>query len=144
MPSDHPPGIRNRSQKMPDATLQRILYVEDDPDIQAIARVALESVGGFTVETCNSGHSAIAAAAGFRPELLLIDVMMPDMDGPTTLAALRDLPGLTDTPAIFITAKVQPDEIAQLQNHGAVDIITKPFDPMTLSDQIRRIWDKLP
>ncbi|HID49778.1 MAG TPA: response regulator, partial [Chromatiales bacterium] len=89
-------------------------------------------------------HSAIAAAAGFRPELLLIDVMMPDMDGPTTLAALRDLPGLTDTPAIFITAKVQPDEIAQLQNHGAVDIITKPFDPMTLSDQIRRIWDKLP
>ena len=129
---------------MPQTTLQRILYVEDDPDIQAIARVALESVGGFTVETCNSGQTAVTNAADFRPELLLIDVMMPDMDGPTTLAALRDQPSLADTPAVFITAKVQPDEIEQLQNYGAVDIITKPFDPMTLSDQLRHIWAALP
>ncbi|MCG6886675.1 MAG: response regulator [Proteobacteria bacterium] len=129
---------------MPQTTLQRILYVEDDPDIQAIARVALESVGGFTVETCNSGQTAVTNAADFRPELLLIDVMMPDMDGPTTLAALRDQPSLADTPAVFITAKVQPDEIEQLQNYGAVDIITKPFDPMTLSDQLRQIWAALP
>ncbi|MCG6935585.1 MAG: response regulator [Candidatus Promineifilaceae bacterium] len=129
---------------MPQTTLQRILYVEDDPDIQAIARVALESVGGFTVETCNSGQIAVTNAADFRPEMLLIDVMMPDMDGPTTLAALRDQPSLADTPAVFITAKVQPDEIEQLQNYGAVDIITKPFDPMTLSDQLRHIWAALP
>jgi two-component system OmpR family response regulator len=129
---------------MPDEPLQRILYVEDDPDIQAIARVALEAVGGFTVEIYDNGKSAIAAAASFMPELMLIDVMMPDMDGPTTLAALRDQPALTDTPAVFITAKVQPDEIEKLQNHGAVDIITKPFDPMTLSDKLRRIWAALP
>lgn len=120
--------------------LQRILYVEDEPDIQAVAQIALETVGGFTVKVCQHGQQALAEAAGFKPDLLLLDVMMPDMDGPTTLAELYKQPELAHIPAIFMTAKVQPQEVAQLRTMGAVDVITKPFDPMTLSDQIRKIW----
>ena len=123
--------------------LQRILYVEDEPDIQAVAQIALESVGGFTLKVCQHGQQALAEAAAFKPDLLLLDVMMPDMDGPTTLAELHKQPELAHIPAIFMTAKVQPQEVAQLRTMGAVDVITKPFDPMTLSDQIRKIWAEI-
>ena len=125
---------------MLESELQRILYVEDEPDIQAVARIALETVGGFTIKICHHGQQALAEAAAFKPDLLLLDVMMPDMDGPTTLAKLHKQPELADVPAIFMTAKVQPQEVAQLRTMGAVDVITKPFDPMALSDQIRKIW----
>jgi two-component system, OmpR family, response regulator len=120
--------------------LQRILYVEDEPDIQTIAQIALESIGGFTVEICPTGRDAIARAPAFAPDLLLLDVMMPGMDGPTTLAALRNLQQTANTPAIFMTAKAQPHEIRRFLDLGALDVITKPFDPMTLSDSIREIW----
>jgi len=122
--------------------LKRILYVEDEPDIQAVARIALENVGGFTLEICNSGQEAIARGPGFKPDLLLLDVMMPGMDGVTTLQELRKLPGLQSIPAMFMTAKVQPSEVAQLRQHGAIDVIPKPFDPMTLSENIRSLWNK--
>lgn len=120
--------------------LKRILYVEDEADIQAVAKLALEMVGGFTVKICSSGTEALAEAAGFAPDLLLMDVMMPHMDGPTTLAKLRKIPTLTNVPAIFMTAKTQPDEIEQLKKQGAVDVIAKPFDPMSLAEQVRTIW----
>ena len=120
----------------------RILYIEDEPDIQAVAQIALESVGGFTLEVCSSGKEALDKAMYFKPHLLLLDVMMPDMDGPSTLAELKKLPGLSDTPAIFMTAKVQPQEIEQLLSYGAIDVIAKPFNPMTLAETIRHIWDK--
>jgi len=123
--------------------LQRILYVEDEPDIQAVAQIALENVGGFTIKVCQHGQQALAEAAAFKPDLLLLDVMMPDMDGPTTLIELHKQPELANIPAIFMTAKVQPQEVAQLRTLGAVDVITKPFDPMTLSDQIRKIWAEI-
>ena len=88
---------------MSDGTLTNILYVEDDLDIQAIAQIALEVVGGLTLQTCSSGAEALAAAnAGFLPDLLLLDVMMPNMDGPTTLAELRKLPGTANVPVIFM------------------------------------------
>ena len=122
--------------------LKRILYVEDEPDIQAVARIALEHVGGFTVEICNSGQEALERGPGFKPDLLLLDVMMPGMDGATTLRELRKLPGLTAVPAMFMTAKVQPSEVAQLRQQGAIDVIPKPFDPMTLSENIRSLWHK--
>ena len=128
---------------MPASELQRILYVEDEPDIQAVAQIALESVGGFTMKICHNGQQALAEAEAFKPDLLLLDVMMPDMDGPTTLAELHKQPALANVPAIFMTAKVQPQEVAQLRTMGAVDVITKPFDPMTLSDQIRKIWSNI-
>ena len=122
--------------------LNRSLYVEDEPDIQAVARIALEHVGGFTVEVCNSGHEALAKCAAFKPDLLLLDVMMPGMDGVSTLQALRKLPGCEQIPAMFMTAKVQAQEIAQLHLQGAIDVIPKPFDPMTLSENIKSLWNK--
>jgi CheY-like chemotaxis protein len=122
--------------------LQRILYVEDEPDIQAVARIALEMVGGLTLEICSSGKEAIAKAPGFAPDLLLLDVMMPGMDGVSTLHALRATAQLRHTPVMFMTAKVQPQEIAALLALGALDVIPKPFDPMTLADQIKQLWNK--
>ena len=122
--------------------LRRILYVEDEPDIQAIAQIALESIGGFTVEICSSGGEALDKATVFAPDLILLDVMMPGMDGPTTLETLRNLKQTEATPVIFMTAKAQPHEVERFRNLGALDVITKPFDPMTLSDVIKGIWAK--
>ncbi len=122
--------------------LKRILYVEDEPDIQAVAQIALENVGGFTLQICSSGQEAIDAGPAFKPDLLLLDVMMPGMDGVTTLNELRKLPGLRKIPAMFMTAKVQPQEVEQLLAEGAIDVIPKPFDPMTLSENIKSLWIK--
>lgn len=122
--------------------LTRILYVEDEPDIQTVARLALETLGGFTVEICSSGSEALIRAPVFDPQLILLDVMMPVMDGTTTLGKLRELPQFSATPVVFMTAKVQPGEVAGYKNIGAVDVIPKPFDPMTLSGQVLDIWER--
>lgn len=121
------------------STIQRILYVEDEADIQAVAKLALEMVGGFTVEVCSSGEEAMRDSEAFAPDLILLDVMMPGMDGPATLKALREIPSLADVPMVFMTAKVQPSEVAYFKSLGALDVIAKPFDPMTLADQVRAI-----
>jgi two-component system OmpR family response regulator len=120
--------------------LTRILYVEDEPDIRMVAQMALQAVGGFTVIACASGQEALDAAPGAAADLLLLDVMMPGMDGPTTLKGLRQLPATADTPVIFMTAKVQAAEVAVYKGLGALEVIPKPFDPMELSTQIQRIW----
>jgi len=122
-------------------TLNKILYVEDEEDIRTVVRMALEAIGGFTLKTCSHGQQAINEGAAFAPDLILLDVMMPGMDGPTTLAALREEAALKEVPAIFMTAKVQPNEIAYYRSLGALDVIAKPFDPMTLAGQIRTIWE---
>lgn len=123
-------------------SLQKILFVEDDPDIQMVAQLALEAVGGYTVQMCSSGKEALAVAEQFAPDLILLDVMMPGMDGPTTLIELRKKPSLTQTPVVFMTARVQRHEIEQYLAMGAADVISKPFDPMTLSAQVADIWVK--
>lgn len=123
------------------AALSKILYVEDEPDIQAIAKLALETIGGFTLEVCSSGAEAIEKGPKFTPDLILMDVMMPGMDGPSTLQQLRKVDSLGNTPVVFMTAKVQPQEVAEFKQLGAVEVIAKPFDPMTLSEQIHSIWD---
>ncbi|MBU0594409.1 MAG: response regulator [Gammaproteobacteria bacterium] len=120
--------------------LKRILYVEDEPDIQAVAKLALESIGGFTVEICSSGQEALDKAPSWAPQLILMDVMMPGMDGPSTLGKLREIPGLSATPVIFMTAKVQPAEILEYKALGALDVIPKPFDPMTLAASVSAVW----
>ena len=120
--------------------LKRILYVEDEPDIQAVAEIALEAVAGFTLKVCSSGEEAVTEAVAFSPDLILLDVMMPNMDGPSTLEELRKLPELANTPAMFMTAKVQPQEVAHFKSLGAIEVIPKPFDPMTLGEQIRTAW----
>ena len=129
---------------MADAQLERILFIEDDTDIQKIAKLALEALGGFSVLACNSGREALAAVAGFAPDLILLDVMMPGMDGPATLKALRQLPGVDVIPAVFMTARVQAHEIADYKALGAADVIAKPFDPMQLAETVRGIWNAIP
>ena len=123
-------------------TLQNILYVEDEPDIQAVAQVALEMVGGFTLKICSSGQEALEAVQTFTPDLILLDVMMPGMDGPTTMLELRKQPQLTHTPMVFMTAKVQPGEVSEYLALGASGVIAKPFDPMKLAAEVRTIWEQ--
>ncbi len=125
------------------SALDKILYVEDDPDIQAIAVMVLDAISGFTLEPCSSGSEALGKAVAFNPDLVLLDVMMPGMDGPETLHALRKLPELANTPVVFMTAKVQPQEVKGYLDLGAVGVIAKPFDPMTLADQLREIWARV-
>ncbi|MGV8920119.1 MAG: response regulator [Pseudomonas sp.] len=123
------------------STLSRILHVEDDHCIQAVAKVALETVGGFKVLTCESGRQALEQVQDFAPELILLDVMMPDMDGPETLKLLAGLVDLQKIPVVFMTAKVQLKEIEFYRSLGARDVIVKPFDPMLLAGQIKKIWE---
>ena len=123
------------------SSLERILYVEDEPDIQAVAKLALEIVGGFEVKICSSGEDALREVETYAPDMVLLDVMMPGMDGRATLEALRERPGFAEVPVAFMTAKVQPSEIREFVSLGARDVIAKPFDPMTLADQVRTIWE---
>lgn len=125
---------------MPD--LKRILHIEDDPSIQAVAKVALEAVGGFTVLSCSSGQDALDQVQGFAPDFILLDVMMPGMDGPQTLEQLGKVIDITQIPVAFMTAKVQPNEIEHYRSLGARDVIIKPFDPMQLATQVRAIWSQ--
>lgn len=122
--------------------LRRILFVEDDPDIQVVATLALESLGGFSVASCGSGSEALSRFGEIAPDLVLLDVMMPGMDGPATLEALRRLPS-GDVPVVFMTARVQAHEIARYREMGAADVIAKPFDPMTLAETVQTIWRSL-
>lgn len=120
--------------------LIRVMYVEDEPDIRAVAKLALEAVGGLSVSLCERGDLAVAQAESFDPQMILLDVMMPGMDGPSTLMALRESPRLRHVPVAFMTAKVQAHEIEHFKSLGAVGVIAKPFDPMTLAQQVRALW----
>jgi CheY-like chemotaxis protein len=124
------------------AELKRILHIEDDPSIQAVAKVALEVVGGFTVLSCSSGQEALDKILDFAPDFILLDVMMPGMDGPQTLEKLSQLVDISRTPVVFMTAKVQPNELERYRNLGARDVIIKPFDPMQLATQVRILWEQ--
>lgn len=124
------------------SALQKVLYVEDDVDIREIATIALQDIGGLTVAVCESGAQALNVIDDFAPQLVLLDVMMPDMTGPETLAALRQQGSVTDATVVaFMTAKVHPEELERYYELGVTNIISKPFDPMTLADNVRAIWD---
>jgi two-component system, OmpR family, response regulator len=123
-------------------TLERILLVEDDPDIQTVGSMALEAVGGYTVHVCSSGNEALSEVGTFAPDLILLDVMMPGMDGPTMLARLREDASTQTIPVIFMTAKVQPAEVKLYQDLGAINVIAKPFDPMTLAGTVQSMWQQ--
>jgi len=120
--------------------LTRILYVEDEADIRAVADIALTRVGGFTLCLCASGAEALPAAREFAPELILLDVMMPGMDGLETLAALRADPALKDVPVAFMTARTLPAELDRYRTSGAIGVINKPFDPLSLAAEVRALW----
>jgi CheY-like chemotaxis protein len=122
--------------------LNRILYVEDEEMLRTVTNLALTRIGKFTVELCDSGTKAVETAKCFRPDLVMLDVMMPGMDGPATLRALQGDPETAGIPVIFITAKVQPREVEAFRALGVIDVVPKPFEPMTLSNEIRAIWQR--
>ena len=128
---------------MKDPLLRRILFVEDDPDIQAVARMALEAVGGFTVLACASGSEALSRLDDFAPDLVLLDVVMPGLDGPATLAALRQIPACRDLPVVFMTSRIDAQDVAAYRDMGVRDVIAKPFDPIALPDQVYSVWRSL-
>jgi CheY-like chemotaxis protein len=114
----------------------RLLIVDDDEDIRTIARMSLERIGGWTVVAASSGQEAIDLAASEGPfDAVLLDVMMPGLDGPTTLVQLRDGPLPAEVPVVFLTAKIQPADRERLGSLGAAGVIAKPFDPMHLPDE---------
>jgi two-component system, OmpR family, response regulator len=125
---------------MINAKLKKILYVEDEEDIRTITKIALEDFGGLKLKICKNGSEAIDVAQTFSPDLLLIDVMMPLLDGPNTLAELRKISNTQNTPAIFMTARVQPKEVKEYLAMGVIKVISKPFDPMKLEKILRDAW----
>ncbi len=125
--------------------LNHILLVEDEEDIQTIAKMTLEMVGGYTVSLCNNGQEFIDNIEHINPDLVILDVMMPLVDGPTAFSKLAKESRLNNCPVIFMTAKNQPHEVEALfaLGDGIVDVIAKPFDPVQLVDKINAIWNKI-
>lgn len=124
-------------------SLQRILLADDEPDILEVSKIALETVGGFEVEVCSSGAELLQLLPDFRPDLIIMDVLMPDMAGPEVLSRVRQLPDYSGIPVIFLTGVADGIELKALRDSGAADVILKPFDPMTLADRVDGIWDSV-
>lgn len=120
--------------------LRRILCVDDERDILDVIYMCLNLVGGYEVLSCATGQEAIDRAATFAPDMILLDVMMPQMNGPETLAALRRQPALASVPIIFMTARSQASEVKAYLRLGVVAVIPKPFDPMHLAAEVATIW----
>jgi CheY-like chemotaxis protein len=129
---------------MPDRPLNRICYVEDDEDIQRIVRMSLERVGKMTVAVVGDPTRAIETMAEFRPDLVMLDWMMPVMDGPTLFQQMKLRPETSSLPVVFITARASQRDLDDLRNLGAAGTISKPFSPKDLPDQLRAIWAALP
>jgi DNA-binding response OmpR family regulator len=121
--------------------LRTVLYVDDEPDIRTIVQIALSISNELTVYTSESGTHALELARQLKPDVLLLDVMMPGLDGPGTLEKMRADPETAHIPIIFVTAKAMPREIALFREMGAVGVIPKPFDPMELINQLRTLWE---
>ena len=129
---------------MPTRPLNKICYVEDDEDIQRIVRLSLERVGKMTVEVVGDPMVAIETMKAFGPDLVLLDWMMPGMDGPTLFREMKKRPEVASLPVVFITAKAAQRDLDELKTLGAAGTISKPFSPKDLPDQLRAIWAKLP
>ena len=117
----------------------KILYVDDEADIREVAAMSLELDPAMEVRVCSSGQQGLEEAASWQPSVILLDVMMPGMDGPGTLAALRAEPETASIPVIFITARAQQSEIDGFVALGAIGVIPKPFDPMDLAKRVRML-----
>ena len=129
---------------MPAHPLNRVCYVEDDEDIQRIVRMSLEKVGKMTVEVVGDPMAAIERMNSFKPDLVLLDWMMPGMDGPTLFRKMRETPETKELPVVFITAKASQRELDELRAMGALGTISKPFSPKDLPEQLRALWASLP
>jgi two-component system, OmpR family, response regulator len=120
-------------------TIRKVMLVDDEDDIRTVGHLSLSRVGGWETVLAASGAEAVSKAAAERPDLILLDVMMPGMDGPTTFSQLRAQAATARTPIIFMTAKNQKQEVARYLELGAAGVIGKPFDPMTLPSEIKRL-----
>lgn len=123
--------------------LRTLLYVDDEPDIREVVEMSLSLAPQLDVHVCESGERALTLVSEIRPQLILLDVMMPGMDGPATLGHLHSDPATRNIPVVFMTAKAMPAEIERFREIGAVAVIAKPFDPMQLAEQIFAIWEGL-
>jgi two-component system OmpR family response regulator len=123
--------------------LKTVLYVDDEPDIREVVQLSLGLAPQLDVHVCDSGERALELMPRLQPQLVLLDVMMPGMDGTATLARMRAAPTLANIPVIFMTAKAMPQEVARFHELGAAAVIAKPFDPMQLADRIFQIWEGL-
>ena len=129
---------------MPDRPLNRICYVEDDEDIQRIVRMSLERVGKMTVEVVGDPTVAIDAINAFKPDLVMLDWMMPKLDGVALFRQMQARPETQALPVVFITARASQRDLDELMKIGAAGTISKPFSPKDLPEQLREIWKKLP
>ena len=120
--------------------LQSILYVEDDLHVRTTAKLVMEVIGKFEVRECSSGREALHAARDFQPDLILLDVLMPELDGVNTLAMLRRMPHLADVPALFVTGQTSESDIARYLEAGAIGVIPKPVLPLRLTGQLNAMW----
>jgi len=125
---------------LPHATgSRRVLIIDDEDDIREVAQASLELLGDWTVFTARSGVEGARLAAETRPDVILLDVMMPEHDGPATLRLLSADPRTRDIPVVMLTAKVQSRQRSQLLSLGVAGVLAKPFDPCTLSDDVARV-----
>ncbi len=119
--------------------MKTVLLVDDEDDIREVAQMSLEMTAGWKICSANNGAAGIAKALEVSPDVILLDVMMPDMDGPTTFLKMREMPELSKTPVILLTAKVQAADKERFKEIGVSGVIAKPFDPMSLADQVNEI-----
>lgn len=122
--------------------IQTILVVDDDSVIRRIAEITLSRVGKWKVVTAESGARALELVSTLKPDLILLDVMMPGMDGPSTFAKIKDMENPVRMPVIFLTAKVQKQEVEEYLRLGAAGVLSKPFDPLSLPQEIIKLFDK--
>jgi two-component system, OmpR family, response regulator len=122
------------------ASLQKVMLVEDDPDIQFIAKLTLQKLGGYQVYVASNGREALEQLPIFQPQLILLDMMMPEMDGLTVLRRIRTMSEYANVPIVFMTAKAQAHEIEEYKRSGIQDVITKPFEPNALKGRIEKVW----
>lgn len=122
--------------------LRKILYAEDEEDIQTIVQIAVWSMSSCEIKICNNGKCLLECVEDYQPDLILLDVMMPEMDGPTTFKNLQLKEKTKDIPVIFMTAKAQNHEIKIFNDTGVIGVITKPFDPILLFSDIKELWEK--
>jgi CheY-like chemotaxis protein len=127
-------------------TTRRVLIVDDEDDIREVAQISLEMVAGWEVLTASSGSMGLKIARADQPDAILLDVMMPDMDGPTTFQKLREEPAIRQIPVILLTAKLQPADRKRFAELGVAGVLAKPFDPLKLADQVMEVlnWSTEP
>ena len=129
---------------MPARPLQRVLFVDDDEVVQNLVRIALERIGGLSVELVNDSSKAVEGIRGFKPDMVVLDCIMPRLDGVEVFKQMREDPGLAAMPVVFLTVRAHWRTVDELLALGAAGVITKPFAARQLADQLKEIWEKLP